>query len=647
MAIRWLVCLTVLIAACEDEPKSPTLPPLPVIDLTYSETRDPCEDRTPLRKALFGDLHVHTRLSFDAGAYGNLLHPADAYAFARGAEVDLPVLHDGVRTTQKTQIDRPLDFLAVTDHGDLLGEVARCTDPLSPVYDLRRCVEYRHESGSGSYDFGVMLATQEPERDPTICGVDQRACDGEAAARWAELRQAADDAYDRTGACELTAFVGYEYTNTRGISNLHRNVIFRNNMVPTRPVSFFEAPDPIDLWRELDAQCIQSDDGCDVLVLPHNSNLSNGHLFFPTYRGAETLEEEADIARLRARMEPVVEIFQHKGDSECRNGFPGIEDDPACTFEKLRYPGDVVCAEETPGFGGMRLTGCVHRLDFVRNALLTGLAEATRLGVNPYRLGFIGSTDTHNGTPGHVATDGFPGHVGIVDGHPGGRLGPGNATHDGIINNPGGLAGVWAVENSRDAVFNAIRRGETFATSGPRMTPRLFGGWAFEEGLCDNPHRLRHGYAEGVPSGGRLGERPAEGTPRLFVETHKDPMGIGLQRVQVVKGWVNADGSLEHRVYDVAGDATAGADYDSDSCAEPTAGVDRLCAVWSDPDFDPSLRAFYYTRTLAVPACRWSHRECSTLPEADRPVGCESTEVEKMVQHRAWASPIWYVPSKN
>jgi hypothetical protein len=345
-------------------------------------------------------------------------------------------------------------------------------------------------------------------------------------------------------------------------------------------------------------------------------------------------------------MEPVAEVFQHKGDSECRNGFPGIEDDPACVFEKLRYPEDVVCRDEMPGAGGMRLTGCVHRLDFVRNALLTGMAEGLRMGVNPYTLGFIGSTDTHNGTPGHVASAGFPGHVGIVDGHPEGRLGQGNATHDGIINNPGGLAGVWALENSRDAIFEAIRRRETFATSGPRMTPRLFGGWGFGEGLCDDPERIRRGYAEGVPMGAQLGS-PTSEAPRFLVETERDSERMGLQRLQIVKGWVGDDGQLQYRVYDVAGDAQTGADYDPTGCGAQTAGFDHLCSVWVDPEFEPQRPAFYYARTLAVPVCRWSALECARLPAADQPEGCRDNEIPKTVQHRAWASPIWYAPEKK
>ena len=646
MGSRQIACLLVLVLGCDDAPTPTAGPPLPSAEVVYSEARAPCAARDPLRRAYYGDLHVHTTLSFDAHAYGSLLRPADAYAFAAGTEVSLPVIRDGVRATQTTRIERALDFLAVTDHGDLLGEVARCSDRDSPVYEVERCALYRDEDGGGAYNFGLMLAAPEPQRDQGICGVDRADCDPAAIAQWAEMRAAAEAAYDRTAACAMTTFVGYEYTNTRGISNLHRNVIFRNDKVPTRPVTYFEAPAPLDLWRQLDEQCVEAGDGCDVLVLPHNSNLSNGHLFFPTYPGAETAEDEAEIARLRARMEPVVEVFQHKGDSECRNGFPGVEDDPACAFEKLRYAGDVVCPEDTPGAGGMRLTGCVHRLDFVRNALLTGLSEGVRLGHNPYPLGFIGSTDTHNGTPGHVASRGFPGHIGIVDGHPEGRLGVGNATHDGIINNPGGLAGVWALENSRDAIFDAIRRRETFATSGPRMAPRLFGGWGFADGLCDDDARLRRGYAEGVPMGATLGPRPADSAPRLLVETARDPEGVGLQRLQVVKGWVDADGALRHRVYEAAGDIGAGADDDHANCAPPTSGFDRLCALWEDPDFDPDRPAFYYTRTLAVPSCRWSAQECMDLPADDRPSTCDPN-MPRTVQHRAWASPIYYVPTEK
>lgn len=616
-----------LFAACDDEPSRP---PLPAVEVVYTEARAPCAARNPLRDAFYGDLHVHTGYSFDAAAYGNPLSPIDAYRFARGE----PAALVGGRSAQ---LDRPLDFVAVTEHGDLLGEVAVCTTPGSPAYDAERCVKYRDPDGGGAFDFGTFMAARDPQRDPNICGPDGQWCAEAAAARWAEMISAAEATDDKSAACRFSALVGYEYTNTRGVSNLHRNVIFRTADVIERPVGHFEAPRPLDLWRLLDAECLQRD-GCDVMSLPHNSNLSNGHLFVPTYPDAESEADERAIAELRARLEPVVEIFQHKGDSECRNGFPGVPDDPACAFEKLRPASDPVC--DRPGAGGMRLVGCVHRLDFVRNVWLEGLVEQARLGVDPYRLGVIGSTDTHNGTPGHTAAVDFQGHVGIADDTDAERLGEGNATHDGDINNPGGLAGVWAVENSRDAIFEAIRRRETFATSGPRSKIRLFAGRYPDgegaTGLCGDPDRLRVAYADGVP----MGQSITRGDDVvLFVEAEADDGGARtpLAGVQIIKGWLDADGAPQQRVYTVAGDVDAGADFDAGTCGGASGGAERLCAVWRDPE--PVDSAFYYARAIELPTCRWSALACDALAADARPPSCET--LPRAVRQRVWSSPIW------
>lgn len=604
-----------LAAGCgdDDDPR----PPLPEVEVVYTETRAACAARDPLRAAYFGDLHVHTGFSFDAAAYGNPLTPIDAYRFARGE----PAALVGGRTAQ---LDRPLDFVAVTDHGDLLGEVGVCTTPGSPSYDAPRCVGYRDPDGGGAYDFGLFMASLAPTRDPAICGPDGGWCRDAAAERWAEMIAAAEATDDKTADCRFSALVGYEYTNTRGISNLHRNVIFRTADVIPTPIGLFEAPRPVDLWRGLAAQCLDADGGCDVMSLPHNSNLSNGRLFVPDYPDAEGEADERAIATLRARLEPVVEIFQHKGDSECRNGFDGVPHDPLCDFEKLRPPTDQVC--DTPGAGGMRLLGCVHRLDFVRNVWLEGLAERRRLGVDPYRLGVIGSTDTHNGTPGHVEPSMFPGHVGIADDTDAERVGEGNATHDGVINNPGGLAGVWAVENSRDAIFEAIRRRETFATSGPRMRIRLFAG-DFADGLCADPDRLRRAYADGVPMGGEI---TSEAAPALFVEAEADPGGARtpLAAAQIVKGWIDADGVHRQQVITVAGDPEAG----------PGEGPERLCAVWRDPE-PVDGPVFYYARAIEQPTPRWSVAACARLEPAERPAVCGTGP--QAVRQRVWSSPIW------
>ena len=299
------------------------------------------------------------------------------------------------------------------------------------------------------------------------------------------------------------------------------------------------------------------------MSLPHNSNLSNGQLFYPRYPEAESVQDQREQAALRNRFEPVIEMFQHKGDSECRNGFENQEADPFCSFEKLRPQGDGICPFDEPGGGGMRLTGCVHPLDFVRGILMQGLREADRLGVNPYRLGFIGSTDTHNGTPGHVPSDDFPGHIGIVDDTPVERLGEGNLTHDGVVNNPGGLAGVWAVENSRDAIFEAFRRRETFATSGPRLRPRFFAADALPDGLCEQDDRVLMAYEAGVPMGGELRLEVGD-TPHFFVEATADQ--VPLDRIQIIKGWVNTDGQSQYRVYDVAGEDGPPTDVEAGDC---------------------------------------------------------------------------------
>ena len=274
------------------------------------------------------------------------------------------------------------------------------------------------------------------------------------------MQAAAEEAYDRTSACTFTSFPAYEYTNTRDVSNLHRNVVFQHEVVPDLPVTHIDAPSPLALWEGLKAACEQAGDGCEVVVLPHNSNLSNGQLFTPEYGEGANLDEQQRVATLRAEMEPVVEVFQHKGDSECRNGF-GQADDPLCEFEKLRPSDDDLCGDQV-GAGGMRLWGCSHRLDFVRNVLSEGLVEEQRLGVNPYHLGFIGSTDNHMAAPGAVSEYDLPYKFGVT---PEAILQIGERKRGPAFWNPGGLAGVWAEENSRDSIFDALKRREAFTSS--------------------------------------------------------------------------------------------------------------------------------------------------------------------------------------
>ena len=638
----WLLVVCATLLSCEDE--------LPLPE-DYLEQREPCAERDPLRQVLWGDLHVHTSYSFDAISYGNRLEPGDAYRFARGESVLLPPLDDQGRGTRSVALDRPLDFVGVTDHGEFLGEVSLCSSPGSPPYDSQTCQDFRSASENGAYDFGVLLAAAAPQRFVDVCGADGLGCQDAARLRWEAMQAAAEAHYDRSSACEFTAFPAYEYTNTKDVSNLHRNVLFASEVVPPLPVTHMEASTPLALWEGLREACSEAGPGCDVLVLPHNSNLSNGQLFTPDYGFEATLDEQQRIAALRAEMEPVVEVFQHKGDSECRNGFPGIPDDPQCDFEKLRSPSDLLCGDET-GTGGMRLWGCSHRLDFVRNVLGEGLVEEARLGLNPYRLGFIGSTDTHNGTPGMVDSYDFPGHVGVVDDTDEGRLADGTITHDGVINNPGGLTAVWSVANDRESIFSALRRREVFASSGPRIPLRFFGGWDLPADLCGRTQRIAEADERAVPMGAVLSDGAAGQGPTFFVEANWDPGVAGkpgalLQQIQVVKVWLDEAGVAREQVLSVAGDADNGADVDKASCEPMGAGYERLCSVWTDPEPSPSRPALYYARVLENPSCRWSTRQCLHFPSDAMPSRCTDGSVPRTVQQRVWSSPIWVEPSAD
>lgn len=618
------------------------------IDTPYAEDMPRCAQYSTTRNAYFGDLHVHTARSFDAQAFDVRTTPDEAYRFAQGDPVDLPPLDVDGNGTQTVQIDRPLDFAAVTDHSEFLGEVDLCITPGSPTYDSENCQLYRVGGNAGTTQLGVRLAINPPARYPDICGPDDQLCLTQAATVWDRMQQSAADAYDRTSACSFTTFVGYEYTGSRNVSTLHRNVIFRNDRVPF-PTTVFDQPTASGLWAELANTCIAGTPGCDVLAIPHNSNESNGKMFLIEYPGAAGVDDERQQAALRASMEPLFEVYQHKGSSECFNGLSGIvgASDEQCEFEKRRYDSPADCGNGTGGLGTIT-AGCVSRRDFVRGALLEGLKEQDRIGVNPLRLGLIASTDTHNGTPGAVAEDAWVGHRGFDDGTPDTRLGEGQFYVGGWRFSPGGLVGVWAEENSRPALFDAMRRRETFATSGPRISVRLFGGFGLSPSMCTTPTLIDDAYAQGVPMGGLLGPSGV-GAPSFVALAMRDPgtpsrPGTQLQRIQIVKGWL--EGGVAHQqVYDVAGNPANGATVDEATCTQSGSGDDSLCTVWTDPDFSPDQRAFYYARVIENPSCRWHAYGCNALPPAERPASCSDPNVPRTVQERAWTSPIWYEPA--
>lgn len=609
--------------------------------------REACAQSTPLRRVLWGDLHVHSAWSMDTLSQHGRVTPIEAYGFGKGDPVMLPPLNPDGTGTREVRIDRPLDFLAVTDHSEFLGETRICRSPDLEGYDSAACQASRGVGLSAVGIGGVELTLDDPKRDPDICGADGHRCADAAAQAWTELQGAAEDAYDRTSACSFTSFVGYEYTGIPGASVMHRNVIFRGNVAPA-PITYFDVQRPLDLWEALDRECIRAGDGCDVLAIPHNPNESNGHAFMPLVD--VEIGEAQRQASLRARMEPVMEIFQHKGDSECMNGLSGFlgAPDEACDFEKVRRDPTEDCGN-APGTGGQLGLGCFSSRDFARGALLTGLEDEQRLGVNPIRMGFIASTDTHNGTPGNVREADWPGHLGTEDADPAVRLRDVAVPDGGVEYNPGGLAAVWAEENSRASIFDAIRRRETYATSGPRITVRLFGGWDLPDGMCDDPDAVQVGYDRGVPMGGVLPAPPVAGTPRFFVTATADPgmdahPGAPLQRIQIIKGWTDEAGG-HTQVFDVAGQADNGATVDLQTCASTGPGLASLCTTWTDPEFDPNVPAFYYARVLENPTCRWSVSACLALPVEAWPPACLDPSWTKAIQERAWTSPIWFVPT--
>jgi hypothetical protein len=363
------------------------------------------------------------------------------------------------------------------------------------------------------------------------------------------------------------------------------------------------------------------------------------------------LAEQVGRARTRRRLEPLVEMMQVKGESECRNGFRGVtgDADEYCDFEKFR-PAQTSDCGEAAGAGAMANRGCTSRLDFARYALVEGMREEERLGVNPYKLGFIGSTDTHNGTPGDTEETSYEGAGGEGEITPLERLSdPSDPVVPPARPNPGGLAGVWAEENSRDALFDALLRRETFATSGTRIRPRLFGGWDYPGDLCQRADLVPQGYRRGVPMGGDLPPRPPGApAPILVAAAERDPgssrvRSLPLERLQIVKLTADPDGRFRQRIFDVAALASR-AGVDPATCEPRGRGAASLCAVWQDPEFDPGKRAVYYARVLEAPSCRWSTLQCLSLPEAERPPACSDPSVPKLVQERAWTSPIWYSP---
>ncbi|MCH7599550.1 MAG: DUF3604 domain-containing protein [Myxococcales bacterium] len=617
--------------------------------LEGTRERESCSDRVSTRRAFFGDLHVHTSFSLDASTMGTRNRPADAYRFAWGERIGIQPYSEGGRPTRSVRLERPLDFAAVTDHAELLGETRICNSPDMQGYDSLVCRIYRNFPRV-AYFWMNAQASRAKRHD--FCGKDGAICLEASRIPWKENWEASEAAYDRSAACRFTTFHAYEWTGGAGMgNNFHRNVIFANDIVPDIPLSFIEAPKLVDFWAGLGASCRNAGTGCDVLVIPHNSNLSAGRMF------RTHLPDGSPIgiteASGRAEYELLVEIMQHKGESECMFGLD--TEDELCRFEKLKlnnFTGEYIPATASPPVARQ----------FIRNILKEGLRIESRLGVNPFKFGFVASTDTHLGTPGLVSeSSSFPGHGGA--GKPAGDEVI-RGVPDYLEFNPGGLAVVWAEENSRSALFAGMQRKETYGTSGPRMQVRFFGGWDYPQDLCGDEAFARKGYDGGVPMGGDLGPPPESATdaselapaPVFAISALRDPgttatPGTPLQQVQIIKGWLE-NGRRQERVYTIAGDSNNGSGVDLDSCRTWGPGFDTLCGVWRDPDFDARQPSFYYARVVENPTCRWSQKLCTAnhircqdpgnVPAGFEPC-CEESH-QRIIQERAWTSPIWYTP---
>ncbi len=619
--------LTLLAAAGPIAPK----PPQTLDGKPYSR---PTQKNIPQR-VLWGDTHLHTDNSFDAGLFGTRLGPEDAFRFARGEEV---VSTTGV----PAKLRRPYDFLVVSDHSDYMGLPLALRDGAPEVLADpvgKKWYDEFHSRGEAGFTlFSSIL------KDVNLSKHTLQA-PGLHKSAW-QLAVAAAEKYNEPG--RFTAFIGFEWSSAPGGDNLHRNVIFRDNAdraLQIVPLTAFDHPDPETLWRYL--ADYQARTGGQALAIPHNSNLSGGLMFSDKTLGGKPLDRA--YAEARAKWEPVAEITQTKGDSETD---PSVSpDDEFANFERW---------DKANIMGNKLDTPAEQPFNYVRPTLTRGLKWEQQLGVNPFKYGLIGSTDSHTGLStadadnffGAVPPDGEPGRQRLTAAPL--KITSASKVSMGPLNmSSAGLAAVWATENTRAAIFDAFRRKEVYATTGPRMTVRVFAGWHFTPTDATRSDFAANGYAHGVPMGGDLtGATPGE-KPTLLIQAAKDPDGANLDRVQVIKGWVDSGSATHEKIYNVAwsGARTPSADGKlppvgstvdvAHATYSNSIGVPVLLTAWSDPDFNPAERAYYYCRVIEIPTPRWS------TYDAARFGGKLPTNVPAQVTQRAYTSPIWYTPAGN
>ena len=611
----------------------------------------------PDKNAYFGDLHVHTENSFDAYAFGTTASPADAYKYAKGEAIKHP-------TGYHVQLSRPLDFYAVTDHGVFLGLMKEAADPNSEIgqYELTKPLHNLNENVNNSL-ISIIRRTnlfrpfaQELANNIQDGTVDIKLLEKVSSDVWLKTIEAADQAYVPGS---FTTFAAYEYTSSVEIYDtyLHRNVIFKDTKnLPKRIFTRADSLNPEDLWKWMDGLRRK---GVESLAIPHNSNISGGAAFKMTYYDNKLIDEA--YASQRIRNEPLVEVTQAKGSSETH---PLLSKNDEWAAFEIPVEKQAKVLENAKG-------------SYVRDAYLRGLTIAEQGLTNPYKFGLAGASDTHV-TAGSYTEEAFFSKIGLIDGTPELRGSvPFNwaiakvakifrpesfaeinykdyfAVTDRLIGfSASGLTGVWAKENTREEIYDAFRRKETFATSGPRIKVRFFSGYDFEDSDIDDLDLVKKAY-EGNLSMGSTINTEKEKEPKFLVWASADPMGAPLQRIQIIKGWLE-NGEHQERVYDVVcSDGLVvnssthrcpdnGARVDIESCSvSKNSGASELKTFWLDPDFLMDQRAFYYVRVLENPVCRWSTWD--SIREGVEP----RSDIPATIQERAWTSPIWFEPAKS
>lgn len=588
-------------------------------------------------RPLFGDQHLHTSFSMDAGAFGARLTPRDAYRFARGDELTS-------NTGQPVKLSRPLDWLVVSDHSDGFGFFPQLMsgDPELLATPQGRKWYDQIKSGHGAeaaIDIIVSFGKgQLPKGFPLPGTRAYRSA-------WQEVIKAAE-AYNDPG--RFTAFIGYEWTSNTGGNNLHRNIIFRENgakaglVEPFTTLKPLGSDNPVDLWKWMAAT--EDKTGSEVLAIAHNGNVSNGRMFPMVEAFGKKIDRE--YAETRMKWERLYEVTQTKGTGEAHpvlsptDEFANFE-----IWDKGNLDGTEAKKPEMLEF------------EYARSAYKNGLKLEALLGVNPYKFGLVGGSDAHNGLTA-MEEDNFFGKTAPQEPSP-------ERMTRAFFNNPktgvkvmdwevsaSGYAAVWATENTREALFDAMKRRETYATTGSRMIVRFFGGWDFEPVDMHNRLPAAVGYTKGVPMGGDLTDSPKGKAPTFLVAALKDPIGANLDRIQIIKGWLDAKGEVHEKIYDVVwGDADK-RKRGNDGKLPPvgntvdvaaatwtnTIGDPELISVWKDPDFDPSQRAFYYARVIEIPTPRWTAYDAKRLGSKPLP------GTAMVLQERAYTSPIWYTP---